>query len=196
MPSEPFPGVSRRLSAAQLRALAHPLRYRMLELLEGEGPSTASELGRRVGESSGTTSYHLRQLAQAGFIEEDPERGTGRDRFWRSAGGWTLGRDLLEDPATKADAAVVLDEALTMRVDRLRRWNHQRVRWPEPWRDATMIADRRMALTADEAASLARELAEVAERYKQLHDRDHAPPGTATVVVHTDVFPDGDPPAE
>ena len=54
-----------------IRALSHPLRVRLLDLLRFDGPSTATLLARRVGESSGATSYHLRQLARHGFIEED-----------------------------------------------------------------------------------------------------------------------------
>ena len=54
----------------------------MLELLR-EGPSTASHLARAVGESTGSTSYHLRALAKAGLLEEEPERGNGRERWWR-----------------------------------------------------------------------------------------------------------------
>lgn len=61
-----------------LRALAHPLRNRLLGLLRLEGPSTATLLGARVGESSGWTSYHLRQLATYGFVEEVQGRGAGR----------------------------------------------------------------------------------------------------------------------
>src|SRR4051812_14770407 len=52
-----------------LRALAHPLRNRLLGLLRLDGPATASRLARVVGESSGATSYHLRQLAAYGFVE-------------------------------------------------------------------------------------------------------------------------------
>jgi DNA-binding transcriptional ArsR family regulator len=66
----------------QLWAMAHPLRYRILELL-AEGPSTASELARRLHESRGSTSYHLRMLARAGAVVEDPDRGTKRERWWR-----------------------------------------------------------------------------------------------------------------
>ena len=70
----------------KLRALAHPLRVRMIGLLRTEGPATATTLAKRLGESTGATSYHLRQLAAYGLIEEDPERhGHGRERWWRSA---------------------------------------------------------------------------------------------------------------
>ncbi|WP_328808787.1 winged helix-turn-helix domain-containing protein [Nonomuraea montanisoli] len=67
-----------------LKVVAHPLRVRLLGLLRNDGPSTASELGRAVGESSGSTSYHLRVLARYGFIEEDPEQRDARERRWRA----------------------------------------------------------------------------------------------------------------
>jgi DNA-binding transcriptional ArsR family regulator len=72
----------RALSLDQLRALAHPLRFRILELLR-EGAANSTVLARRLGESSGATSYHLRQLARYGLIEEDSERSGGRERWWR-----------------------------------------------------------------------------------------------------------------
>src|SRR3712207_9537790 len=59
-------------------------RSALLALLRSEGPSTASRLGQRIGESSGTTSYHLRQLAGLGFVEEVPGQGTARERWWRA----------------------------------------------------------------------------------------------------------------
>ena len=79
MPSSISPDI------AGLRALSHPVRLRMLGLLRTEGPATATSLAQRLDLNTGATSYHLRQLAQHGFIEEDPERGTGRDRWWRAA---------------------------------------------------------------------------------------------------------------
>lgn len=65
-----------------VKALTHPLRLRLLDLLRYDGPATASELGRRLGESSGATSYHLRQLARHGFVEDAPG-SRGRERRWR-----------------------------------------------------------------------------------------------------------------
>jgi DNA-binding transcriptional ArsR family regulator len=60
-------------------AMAHPLRLEILGVLV-EGPSTASRLARRLGESRGLISYHLRLLARAGAIMEEPELGTRRGR--------------------------------------------------------------------------------------------------------------------
>ena len=76
----------RNIDDAQLlRAMTHPLRLRLLGTLIKDGPATASELARRLGESSGATSYHLRILAKYVFIEDDAERNRGRERW--SAGG-------------------------------------------------------------------------------------------------------------
>src|SRR5688500_3139681 len=73
------------LGAETLRALTHPLRTRLLSSLRLHGPSTASQLAERLGVNSGATSYHLRQLADAGLVVEDAERGNARDRWWRAA---------------------------------------------------------------------------------------------------------------
>jgi len=62
-------------------AIAHPIRYRIFELLR-EGPATASQLAARIGESRGLLSYHLRYLERAGAVVEDVGRGTRRERWW------------------------------------------------------------------------------------------------------------------
>jgi DNA-binding transcriptional ArsR family regulator len=72
-----------RPEVSAMRALSHPLRLELFERLRTEGPATASLLAQRVGESSGATSYHLRQLARYGFVEEDMRDAKGRERWWR-----------------------------------------------------------------------------------------------------------------
>lgn len=68
--------------ARVIRALAHPLRIRMLSHLQQEGPATSTTLAEALNESTANTSYHLRQLARHGLIEEDTQRGDRRDRWW------------------------------------------------------------------------------------------------------------------
>src|SRR5918995_753869 len=75
----------KRLDGGSLRALAHPLRVRILSVLRGQGRATATILGERLGESSGATSYHLRVLAEHGFVVDEPTRNRGRERWWRAA---------------------------------------------------------------------------------------------------------------
>lgn len=69
--------------AAALKALTHPLRIRLLGLLRQHGPATASELAARTGETSASTSYHLRVLAKYAFVAEAEHRD-GRERRWKS----------------------------------------------------------------------------------------------------------------
>ncbi|WP_405497134.1 ArsR/SmtB family transcription factor [Streptomyces sp. NBC_00096] len=69
--------------AAALKALTHPLRIRLLGMLRQDGPATASELAVSAGESSASTSYHLRVLAKYAFVAEAEHRD-GRERRWRA----------------------------------------------------------------------------------------------------------------
>lgn len=75
------------LDPARIKALAHPMRRQMLRHLELRGPATSTTLGELLDAKTGTTSYHLRQLEKHGFIEEIPERSTGRERWWRRTEG-------------------------------------------------------------------------------------------------------------
>ncbi|MFI1916074.1 ArsR/SmtB family transcription factor [Nocardia sp. NPDC020380] len=84
MADQPVP--QRITDVAALRLLAHPLRRRIEEHLRA-GPVTATTLAQALGESTGLTSYHLRQLAKHGFIEEVPELATGKERWWRAVPG-------------------------------------------------------------------------------------------------------------
>src|ERR1700744_1547874 len=75
--------VTRLTEARALRAYAHPVRMKLVGLLRTEGPLTATRAGELLGESSGTCSFHLRQLAKYGLVEE-AGGGTGREKPWRA----------------------------------------------------------------------------------------------------------------
>src|SRR3954463_6322939 len=118
-----------------LRALSHPLRMRLLGQLRLNGPATASQLGRVVGESSGSTSYHLRQLAASGVVEGVGGHGTARggrgggparERWWRARHRMTSWQatDLLEQEG----GAEVQDEMTRLQIDQHVRVLHT---WPD-----------------------------------------------------------------
>ena len=89
---------ARELDANALKSFAHPLRLRIYELLDEHGPSTATRLAGLLGQNTGATSYHLRELARHGMIETVPELGKGKEKYWRIVpGGFSYG-----DPSADA----------------------------------------------------------------------------------------------
>src|ERR1044072_1335256 len=65
-----------------LRAMAHPLRWQLLEILAGEGTATATQCAQETGESVANCSYHLNLLAKYDYVEK-AEGGQGREKPWR-----------------------------------------------------------------------------------------------------------------
>lgn len=137
---------------AALRALAHPVRLRMLGLLRIEGPATATALAMRLGLNTGATSYHLRHLAQHGFIVEDSERGNARDRWWRAVHQSTTTGP---EPPGDHEAAEVLDAYLqsvaVVLTGQLQRAMEERPLLPEAWRNASEFSDYVLRLTPTRA---------------------------------------------
>jgi DNA-binding transcriptional ArsR family regulator len=178
----------RNIDDAQvLRAMAHPLRLRLIGSLRKEGPATASELGRRLDQSSGATSYHLRILEKYGFVEDDPARNRGRERWWRAVDEgmeWTPDTD---DPG-EIEADRALGRQLVSEQWRwLRRWNDEMPEWDRSWRAASSISDWWFELTPDELRSLADEVLAVLKRY----DNRRAPrEGTERTIVLFHAFPE------
>src|ERR1700716_1224090 len=89
-PAPPLPELRELTDARTLRALAHPVRIALIEALGLGGAMTATEVGEQIGESPTTCSFHLRQLAKYGFVEE-AGGGKGRARPWRlTSFGWNI----------------------------------------------------------------------------------------------------------
>ncbi|MEV2228850.1 helix-turn-helix domain-containing protein [Streptomyces phaeochromogenes] len=90
---------------AALKALAHPLRLKILRHLAVSGPATSTTLAAALGENTGTLSYHLRRLERGGFIEDVPERPNSRERWWRAVRGLDVRRPA-QDEMTDGERAV------------------------------------------------------------------------------------------
>jgi DNA-binding transcriptional ArsR family regulator len=148
-----------------LRALAHPVRVQLLGLLRTDGPSTATLLARRLGQTSGTISYHLRQLGAAGFVEEDREAGNARERWWRPVHQSTsLDRELAErEPATALNYLRSVVAAYTVHT---RRALDEFSSMPRAWQDVFEVSDWTLRLTPEEAGRLREELKTVIARYR------------------------------
>ncbi|WP_433450713.1 helix-turn-helix domain-containing protein [Streptomyces sp. CA-142005] len=181
----------RQLDARSLRGLAHPLRMQLLESLRHHGPATASQLAARLGESSGATSYHLRQLATHGFIEDAPEQGKGRERWWQAVDqGLSVGEDLLRspDPAVRGAADVFLHEMVTAHGRELAGFVATRDRWLPTWSRAANLSDATIRLTPDLTRELIGRMQALIDDYR---DRETArdTPDSEHVRIHTHLFP-------
>jgi DNA-binding transcriptional ArsR family regulator len=173
--------------AELLHAMAHPLRLRLLGALRKEGPATASELGRRLGVSSALASYHLRQLARFGFVEEAPERNRGRMKHWRAVEEGIQGSTDTDD-AGLVEASSVLGRVMVAEYARwLRRWFAETSEWDRQWRAAAEGLDQWFELTPDELRSLSDEVTAVLERYA---DRRTQRDGTERAIVLFHAFPE------
>ncbi|MFF4750968.1 helix-turn-helix domain-containing protein [Streptomyces sp. NPDC002514] len=185
------------LDAKGLRALAHPVRLRLLGLLRRYGPSTATRLAERLGVNSGTASYHLRRLGAAGFVEEDTERGNARERWWRSVHRMTEMSILdLVEQEPEAALAYLQSVAATYTL-RTQQTLNELGTMPRPWRSAVDLSDRALRLTPDEAVALREELWAVIARYDgDTPESDvRAAEGAARVGVIVQVLPELDTPA-
>lgn len=167
--TETTPPEPRSLSLDALKALAHPLRVSLFSALTSYGPATASALAARLGESSGATSYHLRQLERHGFVREDLSRGNGRDRWWERVPGPIEIADP-ESAATEAGrAAGELLEAELQRVEDARFADYRRAvpTLDAGWRQASNTSSIHLQLTASELGELGREIDGLVARYRE-----------------------------
>jgi DNA-binding transcriptional ArsR family regulator len=186
------PRPDRIVDAASLKALAHPLRVDMFDRLAMLGPATASQLADALGESSGATSYHLRQLARHGFIEEDPERGNAKERYWRvPKGGVTMNPTQFDEGSAEYEAGV-----LVVRQMMEQRFRHadafmrraQRELGAE-WVSAATLMTARANLTVEELEAVNEEIAATIDRVLDNY-RDRGPtPGARAVVLQYNGFP-------
>lgn len=163
-----------------VRALAHPLRLDLLDLLRFAGPSTATRLAARVGQSSGATSYHLRQLARHGYIEEAPGRG-GRERWWRYRERRTVAN------ANASSSRSLLAEILSREAHALDRFLSQRS-WTSEWEEAAFLQSRALRLTAAELEDLRARIEELLAGLRPGDDPD-APPASMPVRLLAFAFP-------
>ena len=172
---------------AALRALAHPLRLRLLASLRITGSGTASMLARRLGESSGSTSFHLRTLARHGFVVEDEALGSARERWWRASDAGTAWS--LNDPDPGRMEA---GRGLTRQVARdharwVQRFLDELPQWPQAWRETAVVSDHWAAMTPERLAALSEEVTAVIARH--VAEAESGEDGAERVMVIFQAFP-------
>ncbi|UFN42579.1 winged helix-turn-helix domain-containing protein [Nocardioides okcheonensis] len=157
----------RRLSDPRvLRAIAHPVRTRILEELSASGPVRAADVARDLGIPANQASFHLRQLAKYGLVEEAPEEARDkRDRVWRAvaAEGYTVNlKEMKELPGGQA----AVDVFRARKLAALHEMVDNVFVLDRPTGSGHFSAsDHSVRLTDDEAAQLRREIDELIESW-------------------------------
>lgn len=150
-----------------MRALAHPARIALMELLVRDGPLTASEAAAALDESPGNMSWHLQTLAKYGFVEETGE-GKGRRRPWRLVSLGTRFVSTRSDAPELATAAETLEVAYQNRAfERLREWLSTRDAFEPEWNDVSFSLGAIRYVTPAEMDELAHDLAAVIDRFRE-----------------------------
>ena len=187
-----MPLSQRRITdAASLKALAHPTRVAILEVLVTEGARTATELGTILGESPANCSWHLRKLAEHGFVRE-AGGGAGRNRPWRAVSEGLTWGEADDEPAAAAAGRGLSDMLLEREVQRLRAAQAAQPSEPADWRAATEVVSSKMWLTAEEAAEVGSELIALFTRFSErIQEPETRPEGARLVATVGWVIPNG-----
>jgi DNA-binding transcriptional ArsR family regulator len=190
--SAQHPGRDNKLATDAMRALAHPLRLRILDELSINGPLTASGLGERLAESSGATSYHLRQLEKHGLVREVTAKGNARERWWERRPGSISTPEPQEFPAGSAErlaTQLIENEWNRSREAHFHEFvNEGRNIFSQEWVDATTVDTINLRLTPEQLHQLVEDLDEVLWKYIDAY-KTTPTAGSRPVQIHLNAFP-------
>lgn len=173
------------LDATGMRALAHPVRLRLLNLLQRDGASTATALSQRVGASPSVVSWHLRHLAKHGLVRDARPRtdqvADGRERWWEAAarGIRLVAQDDDEGRiAYRAMSRVMLEDAHDLPLD----WIDQVEPHLEPaWLELAGLANTTVLVTQQELQELEQTIERLLTPFVRRKDAAE-PPSDARLV--------------
>jgi DNA-binding transcriptional ArsR family regulator len=175
--------------ARALRALAHPTRLKLVGLLRLQGPLTATQAARELGETPQRCTFHLGQLAKYGLVEE-AGGGRGRERPWRATAFFTSWPNVMTEQ--EAGAAGQLLEAVVaeLHFEAVMGWIERKDEEPQEWQEAAQLNDTALYLTADELEELGRAIWSLFEPYLARAERaELRPAGARPVTVLNLAFP-------
>jgi len=163
---------ARVLDLPSMKALNHPLRTQLFNELAAHGPATATSLADRVGESTGSTSYHLRQLEKHGFIEEIVGRGNGRERWWRRT-PVAVQTNVGDTPAGIAAARLIATGSNEFAEQVIREFIARDQETMSPgWRDASDLSVAIMRLRPEELTELMDGVHALVDSFRRRHVLD------------------------
>jgi predicted ArsR family transcriptional regulator len=163
---KPRVGYMREVSdARELRALAHPVRIQLYEVLAFHESLTATQASKLVGGSPSSVAYHLRTLAKYGYVEETND-GTGRERPWRLAQiGFSFSEENSADPETKAAAQALSRQLFKRWLERREAFRRDRDRWAAEVREAVDDWNSVLIGTVEEFRELQEGFYKLTEKY-------------------------------
>jgi DNA-binding transcriptional ArsR family regulator len=168
--------------ARAMRALAHPARLTILELLHAEGTANATECGRALGSSPQAASYHLRALAKWGFIERAASDDGRETRWGLVAKAITFEHDGSDSPAFRS-AAKLLGKRVLERDDRyVAEYIAAEEEFEREWRKVATFSSGSVFVTAEELGRLNQAIRELIKRYEH-SDPDQRAEGSRRVHV-------------
>lgn len=176
-----------------MRALAHPVRLAILDLLRRNGPSTATELAPEVGATPSVTSWHLRHLAAFGLVRDSEPSADRRYRRWEMVGrGFRFEMPADPDDIEGGSAARLLFEQVFQRsADAPARWLATTEPRLEPaWRRVTDLSDTRVIVSTGELAAILAQIENVLAPYVN-REATARPPGSRRVRLLRYALPEG-----
>jgi Helix-turn-helix domain len=190
MPDQGLPRSARLSSPQALRGYAHPIRLTLMALLRRDGPQTATQAARAIGESVPSCSFHLRQMAKYGLAEQ-AGGGRGREKPWRATAMATSWDPPSPQCPVAAAAAQALQLALAEQYFELTaRWLRAAPGQAAEWREAAQFGDSLLYLTAGELRELGGKIETLLRPYTgRLEDPATRPPGSRPVAVLQLAFP-------
>jgi predicted ArsR family transcriptional regulator len=169
--------------------MTHPVRLALLEVLNLHPALTATEAGELIGESPTTCSFHLRQLAKYGFVEEAGD-APGRRRPWRLATHSVSFSSAGGDPEMGA-ASTALEGLLVQRwLERFTQWQRTRSHYPPEWQAVAAVGEFLLHLTPAELHQIENEFLAILEPYRGRNaDASRRPADSRPVEIVTFGYP-------
>ncbi len=166
----------------EMQVLAHPVRMRLQQALYERGSATATELAEMIGESPANCSWHLRQLAKYGFVEE-AGGGKGRHRPWRPASHALSWGDSDESGEIAAASDALSAHYVEQEFAGLRDWQAWRRTDPPKWQDAASWVQNIDWLTLEELQELNKALLAIVAHHRERRDPANRPADARRVRI-------------
>jgi DNA-binding transcriptional ArsR family regulator len=175
----------------RVRALAHPLRLTLLDLLENGGEATATQCAEATGESVASCSFHLRILAKYGFVE--PAERRGREKPWRVVSRQRTARPDFDDPASVRAVGALAELTVLAETERIRAFLGDIHRLPADMRDAVGVLKAAIWATPEELRQLSQDVLALVDRYAgRWENPDQRPEGARVARMFAVLNPDLD----